>query len=422
MRITEDLLQFIWNSKYLLQHDLRLTDGSAIQIIQNGILNRNQGPDFLLSKIKINDTIWAGNVEIHVQASQWLDHQHQDDEQYKNVILHVVYEEDKILDHNVPCLVLNNYISQDILIKYQNLMDSHLDISCSNQILDVPDIIVRSQLERMMVSRFENKVDKIKKELAALSYNWEQLFYRKLCHYLVTPVNTEAMAALNERIDFDLVMRYSGDINRIEALLLGTAGFIDASNEDYVQQLASEYNFLSAKHNIIPLLRVHWKFLRMRPYHFPTYRLAQVAAIYNQLQQPFAATFHAHSLSDLYQLLQVNTSEFWFTHFNLEHSSGRIKSTAVGKTTLDIIIINVIAPMYYAYAEINHQPMLRDKVELWLKHIKPESNRYTKLWHNIGIKPLHSGESQAMIEQFSTLCSYHKCLQCKIGSKLLLSN
>ena len=77
--MTEQLLQFIWQFQYYNKSNLFSNKGEVIQIIHPGVHNTNQGPDFLNAKVKITDTVLAGSVEVHINASEWEAHKHRSD-------------------------------------------------------------------------------------------------------------------------------------------------------------------------------------------------------------------------------------------------------------------------------------------------------------------------------------------------------
>ena len=240
MNITESLLQYIWKTKTLLKQSLQTTNGELIKILQPGILNTNQGPDFLMAKIIIDEVEWVGNIEIHVKSSQWIAHRHSDDEAYNNVILHVVLENDAEIHRNIPCLELRDLIDQHLLTQYQLLTESITQIPCQNMISNVPQIIVFSQFDQMMAQRLDSKVSKLSKELQELQHNWEALFYLKLASYLVTPVNTDAMNELTRKVPYSLLLKLSQNLTELESVLFGTAGFLQESDEDYAKDLMKQ--------------------------------------------------------------------------------------------------------------------------------------------------------------------------------------
>ena len=85
----ERLLHYVWKYKLYASTSLATTEGLPIAVIDPGIQNTDAGPDFFNAKIKIDGTVWAGSVEIHEKASDWLLHHHDSDKAYDSVILHV---------------------------------------------------------------------------------------------------------------------------------------------------------------------------------------------------------------------------------------------------------------------------------------------------------------------------------------------
>lgn len=124
----ERLLQYVWQFQYFNKSSLTTVNNEPLQIVSTGNFNTNQGPDFLSAKIKTGVTTWAGNIELHVNSSDWNLHNHSDDKNYGNIILHVVWHNDidikdaagKIL----PALELQGRISNLLLSRYEELMNA----------------------------------------------------------------------------------------------------------------------------------------------------------------------------------------------------------------------------------------------------------------------------------------------------------
>ena len=119
--MNEALLQFIWKFQYFTKSSLCTLDDESIQVLHPGHSNTNQGPDFLEAKIKIGNTTWMGNVELHVNSSDWEKHQHDEDKNYKNIILHVVWKHDKELSLPFPSLELQTIVPKLLLKKYESI-------------------------------------------------------------------------------------------------------------------------------------------------------------------------------------------------------------------------------------------------------------------------------------------------------------
>ncbi|MBP5136786.1 MAG: DUF2851 family protein, partial [Paludibacteraceae bacterium] len=67
----EKLIQYVWQLRLFSTSGLKTVDGDEVEVIDQGLLNTDSGPDFFNAKVKINDTVWVGNVEIHDVASDW---------------------------------------------------------------------------------------------------------------------------------------------------------------------------------------------------------------------------------------------------------------------------------------------------------------------------------------------------------------
>jgi len=175
--MTERLLQFIWQFQYLNKSELVTTAGENIYIIFPGQFNTNQGPDFSNAKIKIGDTTWAGTVELHLQTSDWDRHKHQTDKNYRNVILHVVWEDDAKEANTIPVLQLKERVSKLLLNRYEELMNSTAFIPCEKNIHFMPDIVWTAWKERLMAERLISKAKLVENYLQQNNYHWEETFW-----------------------------------------------------------------------------------------------------------------------------------------------------------------------------------------------------------------------------------------------------
>lgn len=133
----EKYLHKLWQSKNLPLNSLSLTDGRKLEIIHFGYYNHSApGPDFALAIIEIDGETFSGPIEIHVHASEWYQHKHQLDQAYNDVILHVVFKNDKEVNQNgriVPTLELKSIIHPFHLLEHQ-LTKSFLNpIPCSTR-------------------------------------------------------------------------------------------------------------------------------------------------------------------------------------------------------------------------------------------------------------------------------------------------
>lgn len=415
--MTEQLFQFIWQFQYFNKDLLETTDGEAIQIIHPGTCNTNQGPDFISAKIKIGKTLWAGSVELHLKASDWDKHKHTSDENYKNVILHVVYENDKPHD-NIPTLDLQTKISRSLLKRYAELMSSQAFIPCQNMISSVPKITVETWKDRLVAERLTRKSEIIFEYLNQNNQHWEESFWWLLAKNFGSKVNADAFEAIAKSIPINILAKHKNNIQQIESLLLGQAGLLNGNFSDaYPVMLQKEYQFLKRKYELneskIP---VH--FLRMRPGNFPTIRLAQLAALIQNSVHLFSKIIDEESLQKVKTLFMADANDFWHYHYKPDDTSV-YKAKTIGASTIENLIINTVVPVVFAYGSAHQNQKLKDRAVQWLSEIKAEKNSISKGFENLGIEKRNAFDSQSLIELKNQYCNFKKCLNCAIGNALL---
>ena len=421
--IREDLLYYLWKTKSFDLTQLYTTDGERIEILDFGHQNHDAGPDFSQGKIKIGDTTWAGNVEMHVYSSDWERHSHDLDKAYDNVILHVVYEHDREIrtttEQLIPCLELKDRIPKQIKSNYARLISNDLWIPCQNQLGDVGEHVITFWLQRLVAERLEEKTTYCKLILESTNTNWEETMYIMLMRYMGSRVNIEPFEALAKNLPLPIISKNRGDLSKIEALLYGQAGMLKANWTDpYYVSLQQEYQFLAKKYNLTHINLVSWKFARMRPAGFPTIRLAQVAQVLNNTQQLFSKILELKDLKDIRSLFQATPSEYWEDHYRFGQESS-FKEKAVGQSLIDLIIINVVSPMLFLYGRSTGNYNYCDRAIRHLEGIKAEKNKITTGYRSAGIKAQNAAESQALIQLKTKYCNKKNCLSCSIGNTIV---
>jgi hypothetical protein len=418
--MTEQLLQFIWQFQYYEKGELKTSGGEQIQIIQNGIHNTNQGPDFLNAKIKVGNTTLAGSIEIHIKASEWKNHKHSNDENYGNVILHVVWEEDKDLQLPFPTLVLQNRVSTILLDKYEMLMNAQYFIPCEQQINQVNDITLISWKERLLVERLQDKATLIKILLNKTNNHWEETFWQILARNFGVKINTDAFENIASSIPLNILAKHKNQVHQLEALLLGQAGLlVKEFDDDYPIMLQKEYRFLKQKYKLVPAqISVH--FLRMRPANFPTIRLAQLAALINESNHLFSKIKEAKTIKEVEDMFNATANDYWHYHYTFDEQT-EFKKKNVGKQMVQNIIVNTVLPILYAYGWYNNDELYKSKALQWAEQLLPEKNNITTGFEKLGIKNKSAYDSQALIQLKNKYCTEKRCLQCAIGNKILKS-
>ena len=420
--MNEAYLQYLWKHKRLPFKDIKTVSGKQIEILDFGFLNSDAGPDFFNAKVSIAGQIWAGNVEIHMNASDWRKHNHQSDKAYDNVILHVVFNYDEDVKtasaRTLETLELKPFIDKEHFTSYENLLKSKAWIPCATEFLKVDDIVKRQMLEKCLVQRLERKIQPIQRDLERQNNHWEEVFYQYFLSAFGMKVNAEVFKSLAQQTPLNIIQKIGGNALQIEALLLGQSGLLPAkSDENYVQQLIQEYIFLKAKFNLVPLSANQFKFSQLRPANFPTLRLAQLAQLFAK-KNTLLAYFLSEDHKTFHTLFDINVAEFWEHHYTFKNASKQ-RSKHIGKMLQHSILINVTTPFLFVYGRIQNKPELEDKALKMLNELPPEHNNIVKKWEKLGVKPESAADTQALLELKNEYCSAKKCLNCSIGVKLL---
>lgn len=420
--MTEDLLHFIWKYKLLKPVPLFTTTNTELQIIKHGEHNTHAGPDFSNARIKLQDTEWAGTIEIHKRSSDWFLHNHHTNKAYDNVILHVVYEHDKEIHNSqqqpIACLELKHFLQDDVLHKYENLYQNKQAIPCGTLFNQVPDVVKHPWLERVLIERLENKTNFIAELYTLTKNNWDETFYLLLCKNFGFNTNADAFLQLGKSIPLTTLLKHSNAPQQIEALLFGQANLLhDSLKDNYAQNLFKEYSYLKHKYNLNPIPH-QLKFLRLRPLGFPTIRLAQLANFILKYQHTFSKIIEANSIKEIKNIFSVNVSDYWKTHyvFNEESIS---EEKPIGASSIENIIINTVCPLLFFYGKTKNNEALMEKAIAWYSQLKPEKNNITKQFEELAFKPQNAGHTQALIQLNNNYCSAKKCLQCGIGVFIL---
>ncbi|RNL56607.1 DUF2851 family protein [Pedobacter jejuensis] len=424
MNFPEDFLHYVWQFKSFDNHNLKTVHGEELKITHQGFLNKNAGPDFNNAKIQIAETVWAGNVEIHLKSSDWLKHNHQNDASYENVILHVVYENDteitRIDGSVLPVLELKNRVAADLIHKYEHLFLTLTDFPCVAQIQYVDKIIIDSFLSRTVVERFEQKTATVLNCLNRLKGNWDETFYWFLARNFGFKVNALPFELFAKTIPQQIYAKHKDNALQIEALVFGSAGFLkDNFEEEYPKKLKQEFQFLQKKYSIKPLEVSMWKFMRMRPQNFPTIRLAQFAALIvksNHLFSNILEIKDTATLRELFENLPINS--YWETHYHFKKEATSV-SIQIGKASVDNILLNTIALFLFAYGKHTGTQYYISRAIKLLESLPAEENAITTKFTQAGVKMDNAFTSQGILQLKNHYCDAKKCLSCGIGIKIL---
>jgi hypothetical protein len=422
--MNEDFLHYLWRYR-LFGPELCTSRGEHIEVIDTGFHNHDSGPDFLNARIRIDQTLWAGNVEIHLNSSDWVNHAHHLDLSYHNVILHVVYNDDldpeSELAPPAPCLEVARYVDYKLFYRYQTFLAAKGWVPCHNQIKQTDQLIRTSWYERMLAERLTENAQYVLNVFEETNHDWSETFYRLLARSFGMKLNKEPFEILSASLPLSVILRHRNSLFQLEALLFGQAGFLDNDFiDDYPVKLKIEYSFLRGKYQLQPLPAHLWKFLRMRPAGFPTVRLAQFADFWHHNAMGIDEVLKSSITESFCTKFAVNVSDYWNDHYLPDKpSKHRIKT--FGDDAINRLLINTLPPLLFAYGQVYGNNQLTERAVAVLEQLPPEVNNETKRWVELGIKPTSAAETQALHLMKKKYCDLKKCLHCRIGNYLLRS-
>lgn len=421
----EEFLHYVWKYQLINIPELKTTKQEPLSIDIPGIHNHDEGPDFLNAKIHISDQLWVGNVEIHLKSSDWYWHQHEIDENYDAVILHVVWDDDVevFMKNNapIPTLELKAFVDSTIRENYLQLTKTSVKyIPCEQQIRHVDSFLLSNWMERLYVERLERKSVFIQSLLQQTNNDWDAVLFMLLAKNFGLNKNGDSFFRLAKSIPFVVVRKVAHDEHQLTALLFGQAGFLeDDFHLNYLSELKQEYDYLRKKFDLQPMNQKQFHFFRMRPSNFPTIRLAQFVAVYHQRFQLFSDLMECQSAEQVYQLFEIKLSDFWKTHYTFSKESKK-SNKQFTKPFIDLLIINTIIPVKFCYQKVIHQPNIEQLIS-FLESLKPEQNAIVSSYEELGISAKNAFQTQSLLELKNNYCSRKRCLECAIGNHILKS-
>ncbi|HUQ67262.1 MAG TPA: DUF2851 family protein [Flavitalea sp.] len=416
--MTERLLQYIWQFQYFNRNELVAVTGEEIVIIHPGKLNTHQGPDFLEGRVRSGSNTWVGNIELHVDASEWHRHQHSLDKNYNNVILHVVWNNDEVdTKHGIPTLVLEDRVPKVLLQQYNSWMEGGSFIPCESSAQYAEDLVWTSWKERLMIERLQRKSDQVMVLLYKNNFHWEEVLWWMLARNFGLYVNADAFAEIAASIPFNVLLKHRMQIHQLEALLFGQCNLLEIEEPDkYSMMLQKEYLFLQKKYSLEKThLPVH--FLRMRPACFPTVRLAQLAMLVHTTADIFCTILNAPTIHEIRLLMNVTANDYWHYHFRFcEVATYQPKTLGLGM--INNIMMNTVAVILFAYGKYHNDLCYLDKAVQWMSALPAEQNSTISRFKNIGVTAGNAADTQSLIELKSQYCDHKRCLECAVANAM----
>ena len=427
----EQLLHYVWRHKMFPLQEMHTTDGKLVEVIDPGLHNRNAGPDFFNAKVKIDGTLWVGNVEIHDRSHDWYVHGHDHDSAYNNVVLHVA----GVVDDNVitsdgkflPQLQLD--VPKEINDHYKELLETDQYPPCYKIIHDLTKLTIHSWMSALQTERLEQKTEAIKARVDRNNGSWEDGYFTTLARNYGFGINGDAFEMWANTLPLKAVDHHRDDVFQIEAIFMGQAGLLelntipsqyqrDALNEGYFAKLRNEYQYLAHKFSMKPMDATMWRFLRLRPQNFPHIRISQLANLYYSRRAGLSSIVECTTIEQLKAVLATSVTPYWATHYTFGSTSCR-NDKNLSPASLNLLMINTAIPMLFAYGKHKSDEAICDRAFDLLEQLKAENNHITRLWQQCGLTAQNAGDSQALIQLKKEYCDKKDCLRCRIGFEYL---
>lgn len=427
----EQLLHYVWKHKLFPLGNLQTTDGLEVEVIDPGLHNRNSGPDFFNAKVKINGTLWVGNVEIHDKSSDWYLHGHDKDKAYDNVVLHVTGLPDRDVTNTqgqfIPQMQLD--IPDSVRENYEELLRTDQYPPCYRIIPDLPRLTIHSWMAALQTERLEQKTQAICRRAQRMNGSWEDAYFITLARNYGFGINGDAFEEWAAHIPLSAVAHHRDNLFQIEAIFMGQAGLLDiqaiperyqqdALNEGYFAKLRNEYQYLAHKFSWQPMDYKRWKFLRLRPQNFPHIRLSQLANLYYEHKTGLSQLIECADSLALHDLMKTKVTPYWETHYTFGSSSEQ-NEKSLSPFSINLLLINTCIPMLFAYGRHTANEQLCDRAFDLLEQLKAENNYIIRLWKECGLSVENAGDSQALIQLKKEYCDKKECLRCRIGYEYL---
>ncbi len=418
----EDFLHYVWQFKQFDFTNLKTAHDEQVTIFNSGQYLQLSGPDFFNAQIEIGGQKWAGNVEIHLKSSDWYLHSHEQDSNYDNVILHVVWENDAAVFRNdnseIPVLELKNYVSPDILSIYNSLISQKKWIYCENQIASIDSFVIDNFKEKLFFERLQRKCQPIFEMLDEMANDWEAVLFCALAKNFGLNTNGNSFFEMAKLIPFSIIQKEKFELENLEALFFGLTCLLDASVEDfYAKDLRFRFGYLLQKYNLPKKIETQLEFFKHRPDNFPTIRLAQLAQLYHQQEHLFLKIIESNSLVEIYDIFKVSVSEYWQTRYLFDRES-KFKTKKLSNSFIDLLLMNTVIPFKFAYSKFVGKEISEDLIAL-MQQVSAEQNNIVDKFEMIGLKSQNAYDSQSLLQLKNEYCNFRNCLKCNIGLELM---
>lgn len=418
-------LQRIWEKLAFQPQHLSTDCGQTLQIIKQGEWNNQNGPDFLNAQIILNGVHCFGAIEIHINASDWYNHNHQNDPRYNGVILHVVWHNDRPCfthsGHPIPCLSIKFRVNSLHLTRYNTMAE----LPCSWQINSLPDAVLTEQLTMANELRRNEKIDRLIHAHNQLNQDWWLTAMYAFFSAWMGKANQHNCLEICKTMKKSLILRANTEIDLV-AYFLGVSNLLPSEAPDeYTGILIANFRFLSQKHDFVALSHLQWNNRQVRPPSFAAIRLAQFASWLFDVRGELSQFFHPPDSEQMKRITEFGfqscLSNYWDLHYDIGKPS-EFHNPNNGKEHAKKVVLNGLIPLWYTLAKETQKGYFQCAAEKLLNTIPSESNATTKnldVFHRVRPKKPNANWSQSLIAQHQIFCKSLRCSKCFIGEQII---
>ena len=273
----------------------------------------------------------------------------------------------------------------------------------------------------LIFDRLQRKMRTVETLHGEADGNWNQTFYLLYFRTLGDRQNQEAYLTLARRVSYKTVLRERLAPHAVESLLFGASGLLALYPHDtYTLNLARNFEYLAAKYNIEPMQAGAWQLGDIRPANHPVLRLAQAAEFFAQDEFVMERAMACRTEEEIRRLFCVEASDYWRTH-HIPGIAGDDRPKRLGTFKANIIGINLVSVLQFAYGSYTGREALRDSALTLLERLPAEDNRYMRAWQAAGVRPRNAFESQALLQLATEYCAARRCAECPVGRRIAKS-
>ncbi len=335
--------------------EFRLKDGRQLRIVQFGEWNLG-GQDFAHAAIEIDGAPYTGDIEIDTRTPDWENHGHSTNPAFSDTILHVAFEPPlremfvRTSNHRqVPELLISPSQLADALRLPSRDTAIAIPGRCLQPLRKMPALSIERLLREAALRRASRKASRLLQTKEA--HDIDTALFHATAETLGYGGNQLPMRLLAQRAP---LRSLRADHNTAEAILLGTAGFLDPDlhhkapeeTREYLRDLWETWWKVRPDHEPPESRRPAWKTHGQRPANHPHRRAGGLSVLVRNWPEfrklALAAPFSVKPLTDFLHSLK---HEFWSHHHTLTSVRSATAVSVFGKNLALELSANHLIPL-----------------------------------------------------------------------------